>query len=347
MNKFRLTQISIIIISLVLWQGAKSQEFSSTKSIQVYVTKLPQSSETLQKFVTSNQGVVYRTELTSNKYYSQFSIPIKQLPALDSLATSMGYVTSSKYNTENFNEKILALQEKIDNLQYEIDLYTKELSDSAADNNRIDYIKKGISTNNKLIRDNLVKINKYKQNLTEEACKVEFTINDELSTPNNSRVSFVNMPGVEYGFLQIENPKAGLSNKAYHGVAVKYMFTRGKSYLNLGAYRAVENNTTDSSLINELFMVNFGQDFYPKNFGRGKRRYLNLYTGYQIGGFITNRNNEKNGSFVPNFNMTLGLELLKTKHVLIDNKVSYFLPLDDFNRNLRGILYQASFNFVF
>ena len=125
------------------------------------------------------------------------------------------------------------------------------------------------------------------------------------------------------------------------------MFTRGKSYFNLGVYRAIDNNTADTSLINELFMMNFGQDFYPRNFGRGKRRFLNLYTGYQIGGFISNQNNNKNSVFIPNANLSFGVELIKTKHILVDNKVSYFLPLNELNRNMRGILYQASFNFVF
>jgi hypothetical protein len=178
-------------------------------------------------------------------------------------------------------------------------------------------------------------------------CKVRFTINDEMSTPNNSRVSFVNMPGIEYGFLKIENPTAGISAKSYQGATIKYMFTRGKSYFNLGVYRAIDNNTADTSLINELFMMNFGQDFYPRNFGRGKRRFLNLYTGYQIGGFISNQNNNKNSVFIPNANLSFGVELIKTKHILVDNKVSYFLPLNELNRNMRGILYQASFNFVF
>lgn len=346
--KFNIRTLTLLILSfLTLPRISIAQEFPSNKSIQVYVTKLALTSSQLQQFILANQGIVYRTELTTDKYYSQFSIATKYLQALDSLAGSMGYVTYNRYNTENFSEKIIATEEKINSLQYEIDLYTKELADSFTDTKRADILRRDITVNSKLIRENQSKLVKYKQNLSEGSCKIEFTINDELSTPNNSRVSFVNMPGIEYGFLQMENPKTGVSAKAYQGFAVKYMFTRGKSFLNLGVYRALDNQTADSTLINELFVINFGQDFYPKHFGRGKRKYLNLYTGYQIGGFITNRNNESNGSFMPNFNMSLGLELFKSKHILIDNKVSYFLPLNDYNRNLRGMLYQASFNFVF
>jgi hypothetical protein len=38
---------------------------------------------------------------------------------------------------------------------------------------------------------------------------------------------------------------------------------------------------------------------------------------------------------------------MKTRHVLIDTKASYFVPLNDRSRDLRGVLGQAAFNFVF
>ena len=41
-----------------------------------------------------------------------------------------------------------------------------------------------------------------------------------------------------------------------------------------------------SKFENELFMFSFGQDFYSRHLGRGTRKFLNLYTGYQIGDII-------------------------------------------------------------
>jgi len=125
------------------------------------------------------------------------------------------------------------------------------------------------------------------------------------------------------------------------------MFTRGKSYFNLGVYKVLNNDMLDSSLNSDLFMLQFGQDFYPKHFGRGKRKFLNLYTGYQIGGFVATNNVDKSSGIVPNANISLGLELFKSKNILIDNKASYFLPLNELNRNFRGINYGFSVNFVF
>lgn len=326
---------------------AVAQERPSNKTIQVYVTKLQNSTDVLADFIATRKGVVYQTDLSTNRYYTEFLISTSDLRSLDSLANKMGYVTQNVFNTENYQEKINNLEKRIDGLKYENSIYARQLADSVVTGARVEDLKRKISSNLQTIASLEVNINQLQQNAGDQMCKVRFTINDEMSTPNNSRVSFVNMPGIEYGFLKIENPTLGVSAKAYQGATIKYMFTRGKSYFNLGVYRAIDNNAADTSLINELFMMNFGQDFYPRNFGRGKRRFLNLYTGYQIGGFISNQNNNKNSVFIPNANLSFGVELIKTKHILVDNKVSYFLPLNELNRNMRGILYQASFNFVF
>lgn len=144
-----------------------------------------------------------------------------------------------------------------------------------------------------------------------------------------------------------ENPKAGISSKLYNCYTVKYLFTRGKSYFDLGVIRDAHPLLSDNTRINEMFLINFGQDFYPRHFGRGKRKFLNLYTGYQIGGFITHHNDETRSLMVPNANLSMGLELFKSKNILLDTKASYFLPLSNLNYNMRGFLCSASFNFVF
>lgn len=339
--------LSLILLLTVNSFVTVAQERPSNKTIQVYVTKLQTSTDLLANFIDAKKGVVYQTDLSTNRYYTEFLISNSDLRGLDSLASKMGYVTQNVFNTENYQEKINNLEKRIDGLKYENSIYARQLADSVVTGVRIEDLKRKISSNLQTIASLEVNINQLQQNAGDQMCNVRFTINDEMSTPNNSRVSFVNMPGIEYGFLKIENPTAGISAKSYQGATIKYMFTRGKSYFNLGVYRAIDNNTSDTSLINELFMMNFGQDFYPRNFGRGKRRFLNLYTGYQIGGFISNQNNNKNSVFIPNANLSFGVELIKTKHILVDNKVSYFLPLNELNRNMRGILYQASFNFVF
>jgi hypothetical protein len=336
----------IVSLGLISALTANAQQQAS-KTINVYVTRLQQSTAQLEAFIASKQAIAYKTDFSIDRYSCEFFIKTAYLSGLDSLANSMGYVTQSTFNTENISEKITSLERKNKGLEYENEMLRKQMAVSDSFRLGQDELSRKLINNIKAIGENAVSINYYRQSMDDHQCIVYFTINDETGTPNNSRVSFVNMPGAEYGYLLTENPGAGVSAKAYHGATIKYMFTRGKSYINLGVYRAIENSKTDSTLINELFVINFGQDFYPRYFGRGKRKFLNLYTGYQLGGFITNRNNNKNSAFVPNANLSLGVELFKSKHVLIDNKVSYFLPLNELNRSMRGMLYQASFNFVF
>ncbi len=340
----------IIILFTLFTTKLYCQEYQSKKNIQVYVSKLDESTSKINDFIKINNGIITNSNYSTAVYECEFLINMSVLPRIDSLANKMGYITLNTFKAENYHQRIKTLENKIEKLQSENKIYQKQLKDSLLlpiDIRNTQTIYNKISNNIVNISNLEIEVNQYKQNVNDSTCWVNITINDELSTPNNSRVSFVNMPGLEYGLLKTENPVEGTSASMYQGLSVKYMFTRGKSYFNLGVYKALENNKSDTSLINELFLINFGQDFYPKNFGRGKRKFLNLYTGYQIGGFITNQNNNKNSEFIPNANLSIGLELFKNKYILIDNKVSYFLPLNELNRNMRGILYQASFNFVF
>ena len=90
--------------------------------------------------------------------------------------------------------------------------------------------------------------------------------------------------------------------------------THGKGYFNPGLCKPVPPNAepTAPAFINELAVINFGQDFYPRHFGRGKRRFCNLYISYRVGGFIVDRNDERGSAFIPNFTLGMGMEAVVT-----------------------------------
>ena len=126
---------------------------------------------------------------------------------------------------------------------------------------------------------------------------------------------------------------------------LKYLFTRGKSYAKLSILKGVNQLQDTLPNYSELFQFSFGQDYYTKHFGRGQRQFFNLYSGYDVGGvFATGQ--EVNSKFLPFIKVHLGVELFKNKYILIDNKISYFVPFVN-NREFRGLSYSASFNFVF
>lgn len=154
--------------------------------------------------------------------------------------------------------------------------------------------------------------------------------------------SWINMPGFEYSMLFTEQPESGTSSNRMVGYSLKYMFNYRKSYASLGLYKS--SSYQSSTEVNEIYTFSLGQDFYSRKLGRGKRKFLNLYTSFNVGVLMASSETTKYNSWF--VNPYLGLELFKNKHILLDNKVGYFLPFAN-NRNQRGLLYCVSFNFVF
>ncbi|MBC7448225.1 MAG: hypothetical protein H7330_09225 [Hymenobacteraceae bacterium] len=324
--------------------------YATRKQLTVSVLKLPEAKVATNLFIRRRAVRVQKQEETPEQLTAEFSLPTRYLPALDSLANALGYVLENNLNAQNTDQRLQELRDQetdnkavVGRLQAQL----RGLQEAPkADSSLVRAQREQISTYATALRRTRQQIGTYATH--DSLAFVTLRVFDEITFPTaNRKINFVNMPGVEAAVLRIEAPRAGLASQYYRGYALKYLFTRGKSYFNLGFYQSSANNTVDSTFINELFVINFGQDFYPRNFGRGKRKFLNLYTTYQIGGFILNRNGDKGNDFIPNANVGLGIELLKTKHILLDTKGSYFLPLHSLNRNLRGVLGQASFSFVF
>lgn len=333
-------------ISLTSLSELSAQNYNSQKRITIYATRFAESKNAMNAFIRKNAVRLQRKDELQERFTAEFILPENRLMSLDSLAPTLGWVTENSLTSQNFLQNIRQLKINIQDETEETERLRNLINQpgitpeqKAQYQNRID----NSLSNRKRQQQELRNFEDF-----DSVAFVAINIYDEITYPTgNSKIAFVNMPGFEYSLLIPENPKFGTSHDLYQGYLIKYLFTRGKSYLDLGVYKAVNNNFSDSTLISELFLINFGQDFYPRHFGRGKRKYLNLYTCYQIGGFIINRNNDKNNTFNPNLNLGLGVELFKSKHILVDNKVSYFLPLNELNRNLRSLSYSASLNFVF
>lgn len=320
--------------------------YETQKHLTLAVTKFPEARTALTAFIRRRAVRVQKQEETPSQLTAEFALAKADLVRLDSLTTALGFVLENNLNARDLGGRVAELRTEEQQAVAQLATQQQQLGTATATKDeRIELRRESERTTNRLtdLRQQLTAIDGHAGQ-----AYVTLRLYDEVSFPTgNRRVSFVNMPGVEFGYLRLDNPKVGLTSSTYQGYALKYLVTRGKSYFNLGVYRPVEKNSTDEDFVNELFVINFGQDFYPRNFGRGRRRYLNLYSSYQLGGFIINRNSDKGNEFIPNLNLGLGLEILKTRHILLDTKASYFVPLNDRSRDLRGILGQASFNFVF
>src|SRR6476469_8918703 len=350
--KFLLTTLAGLILGSGLHATAQSSHtdehdpsYATHKHITVAVSRYAEAHAELSRFIRTRAARQHKQEETPTQLIASFALPLRELPRLDSVVASLGFVLENNLNSDDLTAR--EQEQRVDELRQKEQLATvqEQLKTSPIkDQPDLRHQAQGYS-------DRLLRVRQQLADLSSHAGQAFVTLRlyDEVSFPSGNRpnrVSFVNMPGVEYGYLRLDNPRPELTSQGEQGHSIKDLVTRGKSYLNVGVYKPLTMQETDG-FVEELFVVNFGQDFYPRNFGRGRRRFLNLYSCYQLGGFVMNRRGEEKNEFIPNLNLGLGLELLKTRHVLFDTKASYFIPLHDRSRDLRGILGQASFNFVF
>ncbi len=338
----------LLLAGPVAGQSASREQgttYEAQKSLTISTVRFAEARAATLAFVRRRASLLQRQEETPSELVAEFVLPLRAVPALDSLAATLGYVLTNNLNRQNLAPRRQEVRDDIRADSLRLRRLPTPPDRPADDRSDLRQQADNLEANLRRNRLALTALSSH-----EGQAFVTLRLFDEISFPvANSKVNFVNMPGVEVGLLRLENPRAGLSASAYRGYSIKYLFTRGKSYLNLGIYKPLTANANprDSAFVNEVAIINFGQDFYPRNFGRGRRRYFNLYTCYQIGGFIANRNQESRNEFIFNINPGLGLELIKTKHILLDTKVSYFVPLNRESRNLRGLLAQGAFNFVF
>lgn len=280
-----------------------------------------------------------------NSYTISLSLPDAEFRRFNALLPTLGHVASSNLrsidNGDNLERDSIEIAFQRENKR----AYEKELARADSLKDQADHA--ALWKELRGVERTLYDLEKNLQALRNARAgnRVNLQIREEETSPGEARISFVNMPGVEYGLIRIENPEKGFSASLYQGVSLKYLLTRGKTFALIGAYHNSDAiPRADSTTISELFFVSVGQDFYSRHFGRGANRFFNLYTGYTAGSaFATG---EASSRWFLHVDPYLGLELFKNKYALLDNKVGYLIPLL-YNRKLRGLSYCASFNFVF
>ncbi|MBU0558771.1 MAG: hypothetical protein KJ799_15410 [Bacteroidetes bacterium] len=341
----RLVYMFLIVASGIMHSQTQIQlpktGFSSEINITVLSLDFSNSVIKINRFIQSRNLIVQSRNDNRKTVDVTLLFSGTDTRLIEDFAESLGVVTSKKLSSINNQEKITDLKNEIgylknNKLAYEdlmqkmdakMEKYTTFWAEARAIDERI--FAKERELNFMIERNDVFVAN--------------LILQDEITVPENSDVSFVNMPGAEFSFLKIENPQTGVSSKDYSGYFLKYLLTRGKSFAVLGAYKS-NTAVSDSTQWGEMFVIGFGQDFYSRHFGDGNQSFFNLYSGYIVGyAYLTNKFSKGDEFFI---SPTVGLELYKNKYFLWDSKVSYFIPFE-YNKNLRGISYSTSFNFVF
>lgn len=343
------TVLFLFAILAVKGQKNKYESYYNSEEISysVYSNQVTKSIDLLKSFFEANKISLTTYSQNNGLYEYKFSIPKPLTGALDSLVNLLGFRASKSIQTGSKEKvSITELTTNINHLEEKKKEYAKLLSrmDSVNGKNYLYYFEKIVDLNDQIYNENLL-LKKVTEN--EKMQTVEINLHDDYATSPYSDVMFVHMPGVEANYLFVENPAAGTSASTYQGYSLKYLFTRGKSYFSIGAMKPVPGTLpkSDSSAVKDIFSLTFGQDFYNRHLGRGKRKFLNLYIGYHAG--LSNARSYNSDQVFAYVAPITGLELFKNKYFNLDVNAGYFIPLNAYSYTLRGIKANASLNFSF
>lgn len=339
---------SLLGKAIIAQTQADNYIYLNEQAYTIYSGDYKEAKVRAENFIQKKNYTLITQEETKTSHYYEFNIPTREIHMIDSLVSTLGYVSNKQLTSYNNEDKLDAARIDLATLENKKKAYEAMLvkMDSVKSAKYYEHWEKirAIETDIAWEQKKIAQLEKISP-----LYRVKLRINDEQVNPTNTRVSFVNMPGLQYTALFIEDPKAGKSYPVYQGVFLKYLFTKGKSYFSLGVLKSLSTSSSDSlanKTSNQIFNLTFGQDFYSKRFGRGNNRWMNLYVSYQVGASMYF--NTKSAVTIPFANPGFGIEIFKNKNILVDSNVYYFLPLsDDFNRNMRGWMPSLSFNFVF
>jgi len=318
-----------------------SQEQKKSVTAVVYVTNIEKADLELTSVLRAKNISPKSRSFSDRSIKIEFPVLHRDFDSIVGLFSGWGYVAnldikvSYDFRAQEealFAEKNLLLEQK-DNFNF---LIAK--SDSLASKETyFYYYDRLIETNNKIaeIEKDLTRLQ-----LNSQFSSVALTLKEEKQAASDYNFSWINMPGIEYSLLFVESPAQGFTSSVMQGIMLKYLFNTSKSYGILGIYK----NALSQQTVDDLFLVAYGQDFYSRKLGRGQRKFFNLYTSFNLGVYILNGDDFRSRSWF--MNPFVGVELVKTKQILVDTKVGYFLPYKD-NSTMRGLLSNFSFNFLF
>lgn len=337
-----ITTLLLLFVTATISFAQKDDNYLTNITQNVYSPNFEKAQELLEEFLKNSNARLTSMNKTKTSNVSKFHINNEFKPQYDSLVKVIGYVNTKDVVTNNYGKQLTETTNEIAYLTQKKEKYNEEIESKSKKGETYDPLWREV----RQIEASIHNLEKRLATLkTNSNYFITLRIHDDNVDLTSRRINWINMPGGSFDMLWVENPTAGISSSLYQGGSLKYLFTRGKSYAKLSILKSASQTNDSLPSYSELFKFSFGQDYYTKHFGRGKRKFFNLYSGYDVGGvFATGQTKES--KFLPFVKVHLGVELFKNKYFLIDNKISYFVPFVN-NREFRGLAYSASINFVF
>jgi hypothetical protein len=338
----KLFALLFLFTSSFIVLSQKTTLTGSSVNVTIIAIDYNSSKSAFKNFIAENGVVINAQDESKTSINATFDLTTEVYNKLRLQLNNWGYISNDDINTTGYPLELEEIDLEIEFLSQKKSSFEQILQQHEMKSAQYESLwreKQGLE-------DRIFNLKKRKSTLEKNALpyRVSLTIMEEMTSPQESKVTFVNMPGAEYSYLKIENPNDTVSSAYYQGYFLKYLFTKGKSYASVGVYQSTQKPAGDSTIFSELFVMNFGQDFYSRHFGRGGNKFGNLYSGYTLGYIAAS--NEVRSQDIFYLSPSVGLELFKNKYILWDTKVNYLIPFN-YQRNLRGFGFNTSINFVF
>jgi hypothetical protein len=338
----KLFALLFLFTSSFIVLSQKTTLTGSSVNVTLIAIDYNSSKSAFKNFIAENGVVINAQDESKTSINATFDLTTEVYNKLRLQLNNWGYISNDDINTTGYPLELEEIDLEIEFLTQKKSSFEQILQQHEMKSAQYESLwreKQGLE-------DRIFNLKKRKSALEKNALpyRVSLTIMEEMTSPQESKVTFVNMPGAEYSYLKIENPNDTVSSAYYQGYFLKYLFTKGKSYASVGVYQSTQKPAGDSTIFSELFVMNFGQDFYSRHFGRGGNKFGNLYSGYTVGYIAAS--NEVRSQDIFYLSPSIGLELFKNKYILWDTKVNYLIPFN-YQRNLRGFGFNTSINFVF
>lgn len=330
------------LVPFVSFAQTSQDTVSKKADLDVYSVNFDKVAPKIDQFINENSLIVNRKTQNYDKIYYDLVMTNSQYNDMKmNLEGWKCAIINSEETTQNLRNKLSRLRSDINSWKNEINDLEKQIGATQNDT-VINFLDEKLEKRYSYLNSKVEEYNNVCSEIGLVTLKLDI-MRDE-TTPRQTKVHFVNMPGFEYDFLMVGNPKPGFSAKYYNGYNLKYLFTKGKTFVNLGVYKAMDVAKTDSTTLTDAFNIAFGQDFYSRHFGRGSRKCFNFYSGYNVG-FMAYRG-ETTSTKTFYVSPTVGVELFKNRFLLWDLRGSYYLPFKH-NYDLRGWQISSNINIAF
>ncbi|MEO0469955.1 MAG: hypothetical protein AAF206_10080 [Bacteroidota bacterium] len=334
----------LVIFQLIILPRLSFSQIDSLKTLSLDVEMMVLDQEKVKKelndFLQDQKIIPDKLDEYQTRFNARFSLSEASYFTFVVIMEKWGAIQSRKMASVNYTKRLASIDEEIQQLEKEKSEYEsllKQIEIQSASYaqywERLELTKTELRQKNRLRTEWAESDKKF---------DVALQVSERNYLSTEPDFSFVNMPGIQFSYLLPANSADGLYPEAMVGYGIKYLMNRRKTYLELGLFQAVGEN--QSVRYDELYKFGIGQDFYSAHLGRGTRRSFNLYSGFNLGVFILTGDEENITSWY--VTPSIGLEIFKSKNILLETKMGYFLPFRE-NRNMRGFLLDASFNIVF